>query len=68
MRVKLNTAIYIHNVGSIPFGKEAELDNKLAKELIASGVAVEVIEEKPVEKKDIEEQYRTKIDASPHET
>ena len=35
MRVKLNTAIYIHNVGSIPFGKEAELDDKLAKELIA---------------------------------
>ena len=51
LRVKLNTAIYIHNVGSIPFGKEAELDDKLAKELIASGVAVEVIEEKPAKKK-----------------
>ena len=50
MKIKVTCALYIKDVGSLPFGTVTELDDKLATYLIENKRAVAVIEDTETEK------------------
>lgn len=50
MKIKLESSVYIQGQGSFPLGSVADVDNKVANELIKVGRAVKFEQEEETEK------------------
>lgn len=62
MKIKLKSSAYIQGYGSFPLGSVAEVDSKIANELIKVGRAVKLEEEETEKPKTPKKKVKKEVD------